>query len=331
MAWNVLPCLTEGAAMQISIILCTRNRADSLRRTLDSATRMRVPAGLEWEFVVVDNGSTDHTGQVVAEFEGKLPVRRVVETTAGLSNARNCGIANARGKYICWTDDDVLIDENWLAAYAEAFARHPEASVFGGVVEPVFEIEPPNWWPANKSWLSRIFAARDFGPKEIPLSHEGEVLPYGANFAVRGDDQRKLRYDPELGVGPQHKRMGEETVVILALLDNGGTGYWTPGARVKHLIPERRISLKYVGEYYRSLGETWANLSARNVNTMGAPIPPGGKRFRGMPVWLMRRAAASWMKSAVKRLFNASGDWLKPWTDYQYCAGALAYCRNAAR
>ena len=317
--------------MQVSVILCTRNRADSLRRTLDSATRMRVPDGLAWEFVVVDNGSTDHTAQVVAEFAGRLPVRRVVENTAGLSNARNTGVANALGEYICWTDDDVLIDENWLAAYVEAFRKHPDACVFGGVVEPVFEIEPPGWWPANRSWLARIFAARDFGPNEIPLSHEGEVLPYGANFAVRGDDQRKLRYDPELGVGPQHKRMGEETVVILALLDTGGAGYWTPGARVKHLIPERRISLKYVGEYYRSLGETWANLSARNVDTMGAPIPPGGRRYKGMPVWLMRRAAVSWMKASVKRLFNASGNWLKPWTDYQYCAGALAYCRTAAR
>lgn len=317
--------------MQVSVILCTRNRADSLRRTLDSATRMRVPDGLQWEFVVVDNGSTDNTAQVVAEFEGKLPVRRVVENTAGLSNARNCGIANAKGDYICWTDDDVLIDGNWLAAYVEAFARHPEAAVFGGVIEPVLEIDPPSWWPANKSWLSRIFAARDFGPQEIPLTHEGEVLPYGANFAVRSAEQRALRYDPELGVGPQHKRMGEETVVILAMLNNGGKGFWTPGARVKHLIPTRRISLKYVGEYYRSLGETWANLSARNVDTMGAPIPPGGRRFRGMPVWLMRRAASAWMKAAAKRLLNASGDWLKPWTDYQYCTGALNYCRNQPR
>jgi glycosyltransferase involved in cell wall biosynthesis len=327
----MLPWFTEGAAMLVSVILCTRNRADSLRRTLDSATRMRVPEGLVWEFLVIDNGSTDATAQVVADFADRLPIRRILEPTAGLSNARNCGIANAGGTYFCWTDDDVLIDENWLAAYVEAFRKYPDASVFGGVVEPVLEIEAPAWWLANKSWLSRIFAARDFGPDEMPLSHPGEVLPYGANFAVRGADQRGVPYDPELGVGPQHKRMGEETVVILALLDNGGTGYWTPGARVKHLIPARRISLKYVGEYYRSLGETWASLSTRDINTMGTPIPPGGRRINGMPVWLMRRAGVSWIKSASKRLMNASGDWMKAWTDYHYCAGALSFCRNQPR
>lgn len=317
--------------MRISVVLCTRNRAEQLRCTLESATRMRIPDGLAWELVLVDNGSTDHTSDVVADFEGRLPVRRVVELTPGLSNARNCGVAAARGDYICWTDDDVVIDANWLVAYAEAFARHPEATVFGGVIEPVFEREPPQWWFRNRSWLGNIYAARDFGAEEIELTAASQRLPFGANFAVRQQEQLEALYDPELGVGPMHKRLGEETAVVLVLLE-GRKGYWVPGARVKHLIPEKRLGLGYVADYYRALGESWAHLSQRDgANILGASIPAGGRRIKGMPVWLMRKAAVAWAKSAGARLHFASEAWLKPWTDFQYLVGALNYCRDNAR
>jgi glycosyltransferase involved in cell wall biosynthesis len=317
--------------MQISVVLCTRNRAEQLRSTLESATRMRIPDGLAWEFVLVDNGSTDHTADVVADFEGRLPIRRVVETTPGLSNARNCGVAAARGDLICWTDDDVIIDPNWIAAYAEAFARHPEATVFGGAIEPVFEREPPQWWFSNRSWLGNIYAARDFGAEEIELSSADQRLPFGANFAVRRKEQAETLYDPELGVGPMYKRLGEETAVVLALLE-GRKGYWVPGARVKHIIPEKRLGLGYVADYYRALGESWAFLSQRDsANILGASIPAGGRRIKGMPVWLMRKAGVAWIKAQGARLHVASEAWLKPWTDFQYLVGALNYCRNNAR
>ena len=145
--------------MQISLVLCTRNRAEQLCCTLESATRIRMPDGLAWDFVLVDNGSTDHTADVVADVDGRLPIRRVVAFAPGLSNVRNCGLAAARGDYICWTDDDMIIDANWLAARTEAFARHPEATVFGGVIAPVFEREPPQWWFRSKRglfcWMNR--------------------------------------------------------------------------------------------------------------------------------------------------------------------------------
>src|SRR5688500_3500637 len=96
--------------MQVTVIICTRNRADQLRRTLESAAAVDTPEHVSWELLVVDNGSTDHTPEVVESFSGRLPIRRVSEPEAGLSNARNRGVAEAKGDYICWTDDDVLID-----------------------------------------------------------------------------------------------------------------------------------------------------------------------------------------------------------------------------
>jgi len=107
--------------MFVSVVVCTRNRADQLGEFLQSAAGLTVPPGLAWELIIVDNGSSDHTAEVVESFASQIPVRCVREDKAGLSNARNRGVDEAKGDYICWTDDDVKLDPKWLSAYVAAF------------------------------------------------------------------------------------------------------------------------------------------------------------------------------------------------------------------
>jgi glucosyl-dolichyl phosphate glucuronosyltransferase len=64
-----------------------------------------------------------------------------IEIWPPFSRARNRAVYAARGDYLVWTDDDVVVDPNWLAAYVAAFRRRPEAAVFGGPVFPRYE--PP--------------------------------------------------------------------------------------------------------------------------------------------------------------------------------------------
>src|SRR5437764_7580197 len=92
------------ADVLITVAICTFNRAESLRRTLDSLAAMRLPSDLAWEIVIVNNNSTDHTNGVIDEYLNRLPIRREWEPHPGLSNARNRAIDAAQGKYIVWTD-----------------------------------------------------------------------------------------------------------------------------------------------------------------------------------------------------------------------------------
>ncbi len=137
--------------MRITIAICTWNRAYLLSNTFAQMHKMLIPHGLKWELLVVNNNCTDHTDEVIASFSAKLPIRRIFEPTPGLSNARNAAVRAATGDYIIWTDDDVLVNEFWLSAYAEAFQRWPDAAVFGGPVTPWFADTPPKWiteaWP----------------------------------------------------------------------------------------------------------------------------------------------------------------------------------------
>ena len=199
------PSCEEIAA---TVVICTRNRAESLRLTLECLTRMEVPSDVDWELLIVDNGSSDATPHVVDEFVTRLPARRIEEPNAGLSNARNRGVSEAAGRYVVWTDDDVDVDEGWLFAYLNAFRTHTEAVVFGGRSIP--RLAPPSvaWFAAGAPYLGDLLAVRDFGPNVIALSCVGDRIPFGLNFAVRTDVQRKFLYDPELGVAPGRRRSG---------------------------------------------------------------------------------------------------------------------------
>jgi len=70
---------------------------------------------INWEVLIVNNNCTDDADEIVDQFTNRLPIRLEREKRQRLSNARNCAIATAKGDYILWTDDDVIVDPNWLA------------------------------------------------------------------------------------------------------------------------------------------------------------------------------------------------------------------------
>src|SRR5260370_28179757 len=223
--------------MSVTGAICTFNRAESLRRTLNSLAAMLVPSGLTWELIIVNNNSTDHTDDVIEEYRDRLPLRREFEPRQGHSNARNRAMDSASGEYIVWTDDDVVVDAGWLTAYVEAFRRWPEAAVFGGRITPRYEAPVERWVIESESLLVGPYAIRDFGDDVQPLSADDEDhFPYGANLAIRAAEQRAFRYDTQLGPVPNRIRNGEETNVIHRLLGSGASGYWIPGAMVENCI-----------------------------------------------------------------------------------------------
>lgn len=311
--------LTVEAGLEASVIVCTRNRAASLQEMLTSLTTMDVPEGARWEVIVVDNGSTDHTASVVEAFVGKLPIRRIVEPTAGLSNARNCGVHAASGRYILWTDDDVSVGSNWLSAYLAAFRDWPDAAVFGGKIVALLEAPTPPWFEQGRALLSDMLAERDLGDAPVPLSAAGGRLPYGANYAVRVEEQRRFPYDPAFGVAPGRARLGEETLVIRSILRTGATGYWVPDSRVVHRIPPSRQTLAYVRSYYQATGATVAQLNE----------DPDVVFLFGVPRWLWRQYPISWLRLAWLRTTARPSRWIEALKVNAVYCGMMQHWREA--
>ena len=126
--------------MRFSVIICTRNRAASLRETLEAVFDQVPNQEISFEVIVVDNGSTDATKPLVAEFLATLPDRHYgnlkycYESQPGLSYARNRGLEEATGEVIVFTDDDILPESIWLEQIRREFINDPELHLFGGRV-----------------------------------------------------------------------------------------------------------------------------------------------------------------------------------------------------
>jgi glucosyl-dolichyl phosphate glucuronosyltransferase len=250
--------------MDISVVVCTRNRAVQLSETLSSFTKLGIPSGTTWEVVVVDNGSTDSTAEVIHSFEGALPIRRVFQALAGISNARNAGAEAAQGKYLICTDDDVQVAPNWVVAFLDAFRRWPDAVVFGGKITPSYKEPTPDWFRDAVGDLQIMYGARDFGPDPVPLSIANDRIPYGACYAIRATEQRQFRFDPALGRAPGRQRGGEETAVVEAILKANHSGWWVPNAEVRHIIPPSMQTLEYIVRFYEGTGDEWAHLTSKD-------------------------------------------------------------------
>jgi hypothetical protein len=290
--------------VKLTVAICTWNRCALLDATLAALGRATRPPGLAWEVLVVDNGCTDATDQVVAAHSAHLPVRLVREPRAGLSFARNAAVAAATGDYVLWTDDDVLVEPGWLAAYHEAAMRWPAAAFFGGAIAPHFEGEPPAWLLAALPQVANAYSLLDLGDEPRPC--DGRWLPYGANFAVRADAQRRHAFDPALGRRRQEMLAGEEWAVLRRLVDEGESGWWVPDARVRHVIPTSRQTVRYLRAYYVGDGFSTARLRAAAPNR--GPAKRRAARVRGS-LQLLRWAAKHEARYRWHRLFGRPAVW----------------------
>ncbi len=312
-----------GMKMQrVSVAICTWNRASLLDQTLTRMRKLCIPANLEWELLVVNNNCTDDTDQVILRQQDGLPLLRLFEPRQGLSNARNCAIAAARGELLIWTDDDVLVEPEWLAAYHEAAERWTEGGYFGGTIDPWYECSPPPWLLENINHVGGMFVIKNLGQDERLLA-ETEI-PFGANMAFRTEILRDNRFEPNLGRSGGDCMSGEETMLFNRLIARGIKGVWVPRARVKHFVVKQRLTREYLWNYFHGFGRSCIR------QDLLESIPRVGKTWGGVPRWLIRQAVKSWVFAHGKQLLLRT-DWVEDYARAAFSVGSIAEIRHEMR
>jgi len=269
--------------MTISVVIATYNRAAFLNECLAHLRAQRFEPGDE--IVVVDNGSTDTTAAVITRHQQQfpVPVRHLVEASPGKSRALTTALEVASGEVLAFTDDDVDVDGEWLAAIRSAMAD-PSLALAGGPVEPRWERPAPRWLRlagdgGGYGPLAAPLALLDYGRGPSPL---GPRTVLGANLAVRRDVIARVGgFAAHLGKLRGTLLSGEDHE-LCRRVDAAGfrTGY-VPSARVRHWVPASRMTLAYFLEWFYWSGITNAALDEEE--------PAPRRSLFGLPAYLVRR------------------------------------------
>ena len=216
--------------MKASVIMVTRNRASDLRQTLDAMKRVEVGGGLEAELLVVDNGSTDETPQVVRSAQLRdVPIRYVREDRPGLSRGRNRGLAETNGELIVFVDDDVRPPRGWIPALCQPMMERKASVVAGGV-----KLAPHLLRPWMSSMHRSYLASSEWLQPESPHSVVGANMAFAREVLTRVPG-----FDPDLGAGAMG--FGDEELFASQLLQAGHKIYSRLDVCVEHHFHPSRL------------------------------------------------------------------------------------------
>jgi GT2 family glycosyltransferase len=273
-------------APPVSIVVCTRDRAEALERCLRALAPL---AASGHDVIVVDNAPSDGRARAVA---AAFPCAYVVEERPGLDRARNRGLAVARRPVVAFTDDDCEPDPRWADALAAALAAPGAAAATGLVLPRELETDAQERFESYCAHR-RTFEVRAFRDPQTPPSTAG-VAGMGANMAFRREWLERLGgFDPRFDGGTP-TLSGGDTEILARVLAAGGTIVYDPRALVWHRHPReiaavRRVVFGYgVGvsavlwKRWREDGDTRALPTALRW-LAGPPVKAAWRRARGRP------------------------------------------------
>ena len=304
--------------MRISVVIVTRNRSSLLEATLDGLRGQDFRP--DDEVVVVDNGSTDATPDVIARAARGFPARFTAfrETTPGKTPALNKGIATTTGEILALTDDDVIVAEDWIATIRQAFLEGP-VDLAGGRVDPRWEAAPPGWLHIEEDGrygqLTSPLALLHYGE----AGELGERTAVGANLAVRRRVFDHLGgFAPHLGRSPGTLLCGEDHDFCQRAAAAGYRCEYRPELRARHWVPAERTRLTYYLRWFFWSGVTNARLERRP----GPGGPETGERVTS--AYFVRRLLLAPARVLAGALAGRPGDAVRAATDGAFVLGVLS-------
>jgi len=275
---------------QLSVILCTWNRAGQLAATLASLAQQQLPPGLALEVLVVDNNSQDETRAVVEGLRagwtlGQL--RYCFEPRQGKQFALNAGIRASSGAVLAFTDDDILFPPDWLAATWRCFAAAPELQLAGGCTRIAWpDGGAPPWYAPG---MAAVLGGVDLGTARLQPPPAG-YAPAGANMAARRGLFEQVGLFSEIHFRHMDYEFG------LRCAAAGVAIAYDPAMEVLAPVAPGMLSKRYFRRWSFKAG---FNLQRR----------AGEAQLLGVPRWLWRQAAQDllcWPWQALARPAHAA-------------------------
>lgn len=238
----------QEVQIPLSIVVATRDRVQSLERLLRSLDQLRSP-GVSYEVIIVDNGSSDETPGILAQWAARGAQRQVLHVPRpGKARALNAAIRAAHGDLLAFVDDDVILNSSHLLELWNYFRSHDCAAVQGAVLWPPEAKEDPELQSLLERYRSCVVRA-DFPP------HTPQRKLLGANIAVRRSIFEKVGlFDERLGPGAAG--FSEDDELADRILAAGGWIGYVRGAEVVHEIDRSRLTEEYFRRRHQLQGRS---------------------------------------------------------------------------
>jgi glycosyltransferase involved in cell wall biosynthesis len=265
---------------QISAIICTHNRDTYLGAAIDSLLAQDFAAS--FEVVVVDNGSSDRTREVVEQRAGNSRLKYVYEPTIGLSVARNTGARVAGAEILAYLDDDAVASTHWLQVLDSAYQNNSKLAIAGGKVTLLWPqgIQQPQWLSPG---LAANLGAYDLGDNMTYIKQPG-LTPRGLNYSIRRSFLEEIGgFDPHLGRVGKNLLSNEELQMTEFALQRGWQVAYLPEALVAHNVAPERLKRSWFLNrgWWQGISECYREQLAGKAG-MGQ-LQRGGERFlRGL-------------------------------------------------
>ena len=275
--------------MDVTILVCTYNRAALLGPTLDSLAALRCPPDIGWEVLVVDNNSTDETKSVVERRQATFPsaLRYALEPRQGKSYALNTGCALATGALIAYTDDDVKVPGEWLERAVRPLMDRDDIAYTGGPVRPMWEVPPPSWLDPSGN-LGGTIAVKDHGATAF-VFEDRRKTPLGVNMAVRRElVERVGGFRVDLGRTGSSLLGQEQAEFFYRTRAAGARGLYVPEMVLDHHVPASRLTHRYFRRWWY-----WKGISQARVHRVHGRTELGvdlraARRLFGVPRFVVR-------------------------------------------
>ena len=285
---TALPQCQQGSlgaeAPHISVVVATRERSRSLASCLDSLARLDYT---NYEVVVVDNDPvTDATASLVSG-RNELNLRYVVEHRRGLAAAHNCGLEQAKGTVVAFTDDDVIVDQRWLTEVARAFRSDTNVACVTGLIMPGelkthAQLKLETHADNGKGFTPRVFDCGTHRPADPLFPFTVGQLGSGANMSFSKDILLEIGgFDPATGVGTV-SRGGDELAAFFSVLTAGYALVYQPNALIWHYHRRDLASLSnQVYGYGVGLGAYLTSVLVTHPEVIGQALRqlPAGLRY----------------------------------------------------
>ena len=253
--------------------MTTRDGQRTLPRVLGAYADLEPLEG-GWRLIVVDNGSTDATAEILRSFSEKLPLTCLFEARRGQNRGRNAGLDRIEGDLVVFTDDDAIPRRDWLAQIRRAADANPGFAIFGGAILPRWE-SPPEDWVLRWVPQAAVFAITDPAWEEGPIRSSWVFSP---NMAIRAAVFRDgHRFDERFGPREGSYPMGSETELTQRLTGAGLLSWHARKAIVEHVIRPYQMTQEWILSRAVRFGRGQYRLSSqrqRPRSILGVPVGP---------------------------------------------------------